>query len=168
MIIILQKSIAHPHLASSIPRHKPGNINVSIPVTRDTITQNYIVSSNSFASFGRVSLHLLRAGGFDIVYLHPGWVPWCVDVNRVPLAGSAILGSPVVCLYNFALFFAVWLPGWVPWCVLGSPAVCLLCCVTVVPSGRPGWLDNPQFLGGLLALMHHCHAFQLHMFPKQL
>lgn len=26
MIIILQKSIAHPHLASSIPLHKPGNI----------------------------------------------------------------------------------------------------------------------------------------------
>ena len=28
----------------------------------------------------------------------PGWVPWCVAVGRVALAGSAILGAPMVCL----------------------------------------------------------------------
>jgi hypothetical protein len=26
----------------------------------------------------------------------PGWVPWCVAVGRVALAGSAILGAPMV------------------------------------------------------------------------
>ena len=28
----------------------------------------------------------------------PGWVPWCVAVGRVALAGSTILGPPMVCL----------------------------------------------------------------------
>jgi hypothetical protein len=50
-------------------------------------------------------LHLLRAGGFDIVYLHPGWVPWCVDVGRVALADSTILGSPRVCILLLSLAY---------------------------------------------------------------
>ena len=28
----------------------------------------------------------------------PGWVPWCVVVSRVALAGTAILGAPMDCL----------------------------------------------------------------------
>ena len=27
----------------------------------------------------------------------PGWVPWCVVVSRVALAGTAILGAPMDC-----------------------------------------------------------------------
>ena len=72
------------------------------------------------------------------------WVPWCVAVGRVALAGSAILGAPMVRLQEscscdsccrcsppsaamtmpqrwmirvVAAVCCCWLPGWVPWCV---------------------------------------------------
>ena len=33
-----------------------------------------------------------------VLYGFPGWVPWCVVVGRIALAGATILGSPVDCL----------------------------------------------------------------------
>ena len=41
-------------------------------------------------------LLLLCGWCFSTCSWPPGWVPWCVAVGRVALAGSAILGAPMV------------------------------------------------------------------------